>query len=82
MHCTLEYRAIILVSIQISPFPAVKSVARIMNDNLFTPGTGNTVIKAIAVLKEHHVLEENIILSNLFCTPPAAKTLVTVFPKV
>ncbi|KAF7989435.1 hypothetical protein HCN44_008109 [Aphidius gifuensis] len=44
--------------------------------------TGNTVIKAIAVLKEHHVLEENIILSNLFCTPPAAKTLVTAFPKM
>ncbi|XP_035741362.1 uracil phosphoribosyltransferase homolog [Vespa mandarinia] len=45
-------------------------------------GTGNTVIKAIAVLKEHNVLEENIILSNLFCTPVAAKTLVTVFPKM
>ena len=48
----------------------------------FASGTGNTVIKAIAVLKEHHVLEENIILSNLFCTPPAAKVLVTAFPKV
>ena len=45
-------------------------------------GTGNTVIKAIAVLKEHNVSEENIILSNLFCTPFAAKTLVTAFPKV
>lgn len=45
-------------------------------------GTGNTVIKAIAVLKEHSVLEENIILSNLFCTPIAAKSLVTAFPKV
>lgn len=45
-------------------------------------GTGNTVIKAIAVLKEHNVLEENIILSNLFCTPIAAKSLVTAFPKV
>ncbi|XP_078044672.1 uracil phosphoribosyltransferase krishah isoform X1 [Augochlora pura] len=44
--------------------------------------TGNTVIKAIAVLKEHHVLEENIILSNLFCTPIAAKSLVTAFPKM
>lgn len=43
--------------------------------------TGNTVIKAIAVLKEHSVLEENIILSNLFCTPIAAKSLVTAFPK-
>ena len=45
-------------------------------------GTGNTVIKAIAVLKEHNVLEENIILSNLFCTPIAAKSLVTAFPQV
>ncbi|XP_015606123.1 uracil phosphoribosyltransferase homolog isoform X6 [Cephus cinctus] len=45
-------------------------------------GTGNTVIKAIAVLKEHNVQEENIILSNLFCTPIAAKTLVTAFPKM
>lgn len=40
------------------------------------------MIKAIAVLKEHNVLEENIILSNLFCTPIAAKTLVTAFPQV
>lgn len=45
-------------------------------------GTGNTVIKAIAVLKEHNVIEENIILSNLFCTPIAAKSLVTAFPQV
>lgn len=49
---------------------------------VFIIGTGNTVIKAIAVLKEHNVLEENIILSNLFCTPIAAKSLVTAFPKV
>lgn len=40
------------------------------------------MIKAIAVLKEHNVSEENIILSNLFCTPFAAGTLVTAFPKV
>ncbi|XP_033313347.1 uracil phosphoribosyltransferase homolog isoform X3 [Bombus bifarius] len=44
--------------------------------------TGNTVIKAIAVLKEHNVIEENIILSNLFCTPIAAKSLVTAFPQM
>jgi uracil phosphoribosyltransferase len=50
--------------------------------SLNTSGTGNTVVKAIAVLKEHNVLEENIILSNLFCTPIAAKSLVTAFPKV
>lgn len=34
------------------------------------------------MLKEHNVLEENIILSNLFCTPIAAKSLITAFPKV
>lgn len=44
--------------------------------------TGNTVITAIAVLKEHNVREENIILSNLFCTPFAAKSLTTAFPKM
>lgn len=37
---------------------------------LLLPGTGNTVVKAVSVLKEHAVLEENIILANLFCTPP------------
>ncbi|CAH1389316.1 unnamed protein product [Nezara viridula] len=44
--------------------------------------TGNTVIKAVNVLKEHHVLEENIILSNLFCTPFAAKAIVQTFPQM
>lgn len=54
-----------------------------LNEDIYAHvGTGNTVIKAIAVLKEHNVLEENIILSNLFCTPIAAKSLVTAFPKV
>ncbi|KAL0266306.1 UNVERIFIED_CONTAM: hypothetical protein PYX00_008891 [Menopon gallinae] len=43
-------------------------------------GTGNTVSKAVAVLKEHNVAEENIILSNLFCTPSAAKSLTAEFP--
>jgi uracil phosphoribosyltransferase len=32
-------------------------------------GTGNTVIKAVEVLKQHDVNEENIIILNLFCTP-------------
>lgn len=50
--------------------------------NNWSLGTGNTVIKAIAVLKEHNVKEDNIILSNLFCTPFAAKSLVTAFPQV
>lgn len=45
-------------------------------------GTGNTVIKAVAVLKEHNVLEENIILSNLFCTPVACRSITAAFPQV
>lgn len=45
-------------------------------------GTGNTVIKAVAVLKEHNVAEENIILSNLFCTPFAAKSVMAAYPQV
>ncbi|XP_071440588.1 uracil phosphoribosyltransferase homolog [Hetaerina americana] len=44
--------------------------------------TGNTVIKAVAVLKEHHVPEENIILSNLFCTPPAVHSIISTFPQL
>ena len=45
-------------------------------------GTGNTVIQAVSVLKEHNVLEDNIILSNLFSTPFAAKAVVHAFPQV
>ncbi|KAK3932852.1 Uracil phosphoribosyltransferase-like protein [Frankliniella fusca] len=44
--------------------------------------TGNTVIKAVAVLKEHNVLEENIILSNLFCTPVACRSVTAAFPQM
>ena len=33
------------------------------------PGTGNTVSKAVDVLMDHNVKEDNIILLNLFCTP-------------
>ncbi|BET01382.1 Uracil phosphoribosyltransferase [Nesidiocoris tenuis] len=44
--------------------------------------TGNTVIKAVAVLKEHNVTEDNIILSNLFSTPFAAKAIVQAFPQM
>jgi len=44
--------------------------------------TGNTVIKAVAVLKEHNVAEENIILSNLFCTPFAAKSVMEAYPQM
>lgn len=45
-------------------------------------GTGNTVVKAVNVLKEHRVAEDNIILSNLFTTPIAAQTITTAFPLV
>lgn len=51
------------------------------NNSLFL-GTGNTVIKAVNVLKEHRVTEDNIILSNLFTTPIAAQTITTAFPLV
>lgn len=37
--------------------------------NKFFADSGNTVIKAVQVLKDHHVKEENIILLNLFVTP-------------
>ena len=35
--------------------------------------TGNTVIQAVNVLKQHGVPEHCIILSNLFCTPVAGE---------
>jgi len=44
--------------------------------------TGNTVVKAVRVLKDHNVLEENIVLANLFCTPQATQTIVTAFPQM
>lgn len=44
--------------------------------------SGNTVIKAVNVLQEHAVDEENIILLNLFSTPAAARTITSAFPKM
>ncbi|KAH8365746.1 hypothetical protein KR093_004000 [Drosophila rubida] len=44
--------------------------------------TGNTVLQAVNVLREHGVPEKCIILSNLFCTPVAARTVVNAFPKM
>jgi len=38
--------------------------------------TGNTVVKAVNVLKEHGVKESNIILLNLFCTPNGKKWML------
>ena len=42
-------------------------------------GTGNTVVKAINVLKEHGVKEENVILLNLFCTPQGKQKVLGKF---
>ncbi|XP_060568712.1 uracil phosphoribosyltransferase homolog [Ruditapes philippinarum] len=42
--------------------------------------TGNTVIKALNVLKQSKVQEKNIILLNLFITPQAAKAIISKFP--
>ncbi|GAB6026391.1 hypothetical protein CHUAL_012594 [Chamberlinius hualienensis] len=42
--------------------------------------TGNTMKKAVNVLKEHKVPEESIIVLNLFCTPQAAHSVVGAFP--
>lgn len=44
--------------------------------------TGNTAKTAVNVLKEHNVLEENIILSNIFSTPASVKSLLSAFPKL
>lgn len=44
--------------------------------------TGNTVIQAVKVLKEHGVKEDCIILSNLFCTPIAVQSIIESYPKV
>jgi len=44
--------------------------------------TGNTIIKAITVLKDHGVSENNIFLLNLFCTPQAANIIVKEFPNL
>ncbi|KAK3578886.1 hypothetical protein CHS0354_010252 [Potamilus streckersoni] len=44
--------------------------------------SGNTVMKAVNILKDHKVLEENIILLNLFATPTAVKALIKLFPEM
>ena len=38
--------------------------------------TGNTVVKAVKVLMEHGVRQNNIILLNLFCTPNCKHLLI------
>ena len=42
--------------------------------------TGNTIIKAINVLREQGVVDQNIKLLNLFCTPQAASAVIRAFP--
>jgi len=42
--------------------------------------SGNKVCKAVQVLKDHNVPEDNIILINLFCTPVAAQRMVEEYP--
>jgi len=42
--------------------------------------TGNTVAKALKILKSHCVDEENVILLNLFCTPQATEKVLNQFP--
>lgn len=44
--------------------------------------TGNTVIRAVNVLKEHGVSEGNIIVLNLFCTPYGIKSVINTFPEM
>ena len=39
-------------------------------------GTGNTVVKAVEVLKANGVDEENIIVLNLFSTPNGKKSYI------
>uniref|UniRef100_A0A9J2PDN5 Uracil phosphoribosyltransferase n=2 Tax=Ascaris TaxID=6251 RepID=A0A9J2PDN5_ASCLU len=44
--------------------------------------TGNTVIKAVSVLVENNVLEENILLLTLFSTPSSIKHIMEQFPSM
>ena len=44
--------------------------------------SGMTVVKAVKVLKENRVLDQNIILLNLFCTFKAAEFVVSNFPLI
>ncbi|XP_061193594.1 uracil phosphoribosyltransferase homolog [Saccostrea echinata] len=44
--------------------------------------TGNTVVKACAILTDHKVPEENIILLNLFTTPQAVRLVQNKYPEV
>jgi uracil phosphoribosyltransferase len=44
--------------------------------------SGNKVVKAVKVLKDHDVPEDHIIFINLFCTPTAARRIVSEYPNL
>ncbi|KAK2151665.1 hypothetical protein LSH36_355g00002 [Paralvinella palmiformis] len=44
--------------------------------------TGNTINKAVEVLKQHQVEEQNIIILNLFCTPVGIRSVIGQCPKM
>lgn len=44
--------------------------------------SGNTITKALHVLEEHGVQEENIIILNLFCTSKGLNSVLQEFPKL
>ncbi|XP_070568730.1 uracil phosphoribosyltransferase homolog [Ptychodera flava] len=44
--------------------------------------SGNTVIQAVNVLKEHGVADRNIILLNIFATPHAIRTVIDEHPEI
>ncbi|KAK2162313.1 hypothetical protein LSH36_100g00052 [Paralvinella palmiformis] len=44
--------------------------------------TGNTINKAVVVLKQHQVEEQNIIILNLFCTPVGIRSVISQYPKM
>ncbi|XP_037077881.1 uracil phosphoribosyltransferase homolog [Pollicipes pollicipes] len=44
--------------------------------------TGNTIVRALHVMREHGIQEENVILLTLFCTPAAARLVTASFPNL
>jgi hypothetical protein len=49
---------------------------------LTLPATGETIVKAVEVLQEHGVAEQNITILNLFATPEGILYILAKFPKV
>ncbi|XP_043216202.1 uracil phosphoribosyltransferase homolog [Amphibalanus amphitrite] len=44
--------------------------------------TGNTIVRALHVMREHGIQEQNVILLTLFCTPVAARLVTSSFPRL